>query len=220
MRYILSLLSIITLPTIFTGCVTNSDINSSFRKIDEVWAIDYQKTEDEYRYRVMDCDIQTAMRAMRATLLELRMPITERSYTRDVLVAEAAAPTPLTREQWEQVVKVEAPRVKEIGGWYMKLQKNPSGYMVKVIASFQEHEGKTIVLLDYELDNPKYRSMGFIPSRYAPADAVRMGSIKLWEEMEKQLKDMPEAKPRMRKEKEEKIKFHLTNRAANIRNLI
>lgn len=191
-----------------SGCVTKSDINSSFRQVDELWAVEYQKTEDEYRYRVVGCDVPTAMSAMRKTLLNLGMPITERSYTRDIIIAEAEAPTPLSMEEWKIVVKKEAPRVKEVGGWYMRLSNNPRGYMVKVIASFVAQEQNTVVILDYELDNPKYRSMGYIPSRHAPPDAVRFGSVKVWDEFVKHLPDDADA-PRKREANEEKVKSFL-----------
>ncbi len=105
------------------------------------------------------------------TYLDLGMPIQVQSGSRGVIVAESAAPTPLTLEEWKEVVRIEGPRVKQIGGWYMEMRDDPKGYFVAVRATLRPMPSGTFVLLDYELDNREIRAMGVRPSRHAPRSA-------------------------------------------------
>ncbi len=184
------------------GCVSIEQVNSSFARVDQVWQLEYQRTEDEFRYRVVEADYETTLRAVRQTYLDLGMPIQVQSGSRGVIVAESAAPTPLTLEEWKEVVRIEGPRVKEIGGWYMKMNDDPKGYFVAVKATLRPMSSGTLVLLDYELDNREIRAMGVRPSRHAPPHAVQLGSLKFWVQLGKRLSEVQAPAPRQRKPKE------------------
>lgn len=195
-------LTLIALMSSVYGCVSIEEINSSFVRIDRAWQLDYQRTEDEFRYRVVEADYETTLHAVRQTYLDLGMPIQVQSGSRGVIVAENSAPTPLSHEEWKEVVRIEGPRAKQIGGWYMEMRDDPKGYFVAVKATLRPMPSGTFVLLDYELDNREIRAMGVRPSRHAPPLAVQLGSLKFWAQLEKRLSEVRAPAPRKRESKE------------------
>lgn len=180
------------------ACVSVTDVNDSFRRIDRLWALEYQRDADEYRYRIVGASPIKTFEAARKTFLALGMPLTQTDLRSGVLVAENNAPAPLTTEEWKLVLQKEAPRVKEVGGWYMVLPENPQDYTVAVRAKLTEIRGATMVVLDYEMDSPKYRAMGFQPAKSAPPQAVQLATLKFWRQLEAELAKEEIAPPRRR----------------------
>lgn len=187
-----------------SGCMTLVDIDAAFRRIDRAWQLDYQKTEDEFRYRIIDADLDVSFSAVRKTFLDLGMPVQRVSLEKGegVVIAENEAPTPLSRDEWIEIAKAENPRVKELGGWAFYLPDDPKDYIVIVKATLRAMPGKTFISLDYELDSPKLRSMGVRPARHAPPLAVQLASLKFWSQLEKQLLEVKVQPPRKRKPSE------------------
>jgi hypothetical protein len=181
--------------------MTLTDIDAAFRRIDRAWQLDYQKTEGEFRYRVIDAGLDVSFSAVRKTFLDLGMPVQSASLEKGegVVIAENAAPVPLSRDEWIEVAKAENPRVKELGGWAFYLADDPKDYIVMLKATLRALPGKTLILLDYELDNPKIRSMGVRPARHAPPLAVQLASLKFWSQLEERLLEVKVQPPRKRK---------------------
>jgi hypothetical protein len=161
-----------------------------------VWQLEYQKTEEDFRFRVVDAEFDVTYDAVRKTFLDLGLPIQKSSIESGAIIAENEAPAPLTADEWKEVARIENPRVKELGGWYFYLPDDPKGYVVTVRASLRRLPQKTFVLLDYELDSPKYRALGYTPSRAAPPLAVQLGSTKFWSHLEKRLSEVRVEPPR------------------------
>ena len=190
---------LVALPICLSGCVSIPEINAGFRRIDMVWDLDYQKTEDDYRVRVIEAPYPIAYEALKKTFLDLNMPLIKQSIGDGVMVVRNAAPTPLTLEEWKEVKRIEEPRMKEVGGWFFVLKDDPKSYFVTVAAAMKPLDaGKTLVVMDYELDAPELRAMGVQPSRRAPPSAVRFASLKLWIGLNKRLSEskIPEARKR------------------------
>jgi hypothetical protein len=184
---IFSIPIVVVMASLFSGCVTVPEVNQSFRRIDRVWALEYQKMESSVRIRAIDDDFMTVMKAVRETFLELGMPINELKLESGVISAICDAPTPLTDTEWLAVIKAEKDRVREIGGWYMSLSEKPAGYVLTVKAKVKRLREGSLVILDYSLSHPEYSSMGFEPSKYAPPAAVRIGSFKFWALLEQRI---------------------------------
>ena len=204
--YILGLTLILLLG--LAGCININKINTNFRRIDEAWLLDYQKTEDEYRCRIVAADKIETAKALRAAFIALNMPVKEDNLDNGSITSVVEAPRPLTKDEWKSVAEVETPRMKSIAGWMFTLPDNPKGYFITIRANFQEiKEVGTIVLLNYRLDNPEYRKLGIEPSECAPPDAVRLGSLKFWRTLDDILQKNGASKVRQRLPSEEKRKL-------------
>ena len=190
------------LAAALTACVTVDDVNDSMRKVDRVWQLEYQRTEDEFRYRVVDASYDVTFLAARQTFLDLGMPIQDRSIQQGVLVAENSAPTPLNQAEWLEVATAENARFKEMGVSFLRLSDDPKDYLVTVRATIRPFKGKTLVVLDYELDSPKIKRLGVNPSKHAPPAAVRIASVKFWASIEKRLRGVKAPPPRRRTKQE------------------
>jgi hypothetical protein len=194
----------VSLLIVLSGCVSIGDVNQAIGRIDRVWQLEYQRTEDEFRYRVIEADYQTTYQGVKRTFLDLGMAIQSGNPDSGLVVAEATAPTPLSREEWKEVARIENPRSKEIGGWFLELRGDPKNYIVTLGAGLKSVSGKTFVLLEYSLDNPQMRGMGIRPSKYAPPLAVQLGCAKFWNRLTDNLRGagVPPPRRRMNNEKE------------------
>lgn len=184
---------------VLNGCASVPEVNAGFRRVDYAWDLDYQRTGEELRYRVIDAPYADVYSAARETFLELGMPLMAQSSVEGKLVARNTAPTPLTLAEWQEVKKIEEPRMKEIGGWYFFLAEDPKQYIVTVLALVRSiGDGKTYIGLDYELDAPEYRAKGFEVTKKAPPSAVKIASLKFWIALNAKLaaKNIPEARKR------------------------
>lgn len=190
------------LTAILAGCVTTSSLNQGFRKIDRMWALEYQKTEDKFRYRVIEAPFDLVYEQIKKTFLDLEMPLIVTNYEQGILRAENEAPKPLTHEEWLRVKEVESPKTREKAGWMFYLPDDPSDYLVTVQAKLLDKGAKTFVILDYKMANPKYEEMGLQPSEYAPPLAVQLGSLKFWDKLGQNLSELTLPKPRKRNHQE------------------
>jgi hypothetical protein len=140
---------------------------------------------------------------MRQTFLDLGMPVQSSSTSDSFVEAENNAPAPLSAEEWKEIVRVDGPRAKEIGGWFMKLEEDPKNYIVRVRANAREiRGGVVVVVLEYQLDNPSFRARGIQPARHVPPAAVRLASAKFWLQLEHRLSELRAPPPRQRREGE------------------
>lgn len=177
------------------------EINDAMARLDRAWALEYQRTEDEYRYRVVEASYDATYAAVRHAFLDLGMPIEARSHERGVIVAENAGPTPLTREEWQEVARAEEPRAREVGGWFITLA-HPERYVIQVRAVLRPIGPYTLVALDYRIDSPHLRALGARPARHAPPKAVQLGTLKFWQHLEHRLAEQRLPPPRRRTGKE------------------
>jgi len=185
-----------------SGCFSVSSINEKFRRIDRMWQLEYQKNEDAFRYRVIDFDYVTVFHHMRKTFIDLGLPVQSQSFDKGVVVAQVEAPTPLTKEEWKKIVEVENPRVKKESGGIIRMLDDPKDYIITWTAIMKPMYGKTFILLEYKLDNPKHRERGLVANQYGPPLAIQLMSSKFWTQLEKRLETENIPVPRRRTEKE------------------
>ncbi len=134
------------------------DINDILRRIDRTWQLEYQRSEDLFRYRMVDADGTAVLGAMRRTFLDLGMPV--QAIGNGAIIAENEGPTPLSGAEWAAVAKAENPRLLRIAGPQFILAKDPRIYVVIVKATVRDYNGKALVILDYALELTKNETDG------------------------------------------------------------
>jgi len=185
-----------------TGCITIAGVNDATRRVDRLWQLEYQRTEDEYRYRVIEADSATTYRAVRLTFLDLGLAIQKSSTDPLFITAESQAPTPLSKEEWLEVRRIENWKLSQTEPWYMQLVEDPSDYIVTIQATMKPLKDSTLVILDYTLDSPKLRRVGINPNKYGPPTAVRLACEKFWNQLADRLESMKIRQPRRRTKEE------------------
>ena len=115
-----------------------------------MYQLEYQRTEDEIRWRVIEADLPIAYKAVRLTFLDLGLPIKRESFDDRTIIAENEAPLPLTLDEWKEVAKQETPKLREISS-FLYFSDDPRKYIVTIKASLRTFEDRTLVLLDYTM---------------------------------------------------------------------
>ena len=178
------------------GCVSIEQVNSSFRSVDRIWQADYQRTEDEYRRRVVEADHSTVFAAVRKTLVDLGIIIRSESRPKGEIITESIAPTPLTRDEWREVASRESPQLRAISGGLLYMSDDPSGYNVHVRATVSPIRTGSLITLDIRVNNPSFERQGIYGARFAPPTAVQLATARLWDSLATNLQAAQLAQPR------------------------
>lgn len=180
---------LVALAFVLTGCVSIPDINYASKKLETAWLIDYQKMEEYERSRVIDAPALKTFKQVERALVSLDLPILNSNAIKGEIIAEGIAPSPLTQEEWEQVVELEEERVSEISSGLLYLSDDPSAYVITVRISVKDIGDSTLVVTNYALSSPKYAAYGITLPRVAPPQAVVIGSLKFWRALDERLRD-------------------------------
>lgn len=179
-----------------SGCVSIADINVSTNKIEKTWLLDYQKTEEALRTRVIDAPSLETFTQVKKALVSIDLPVTKSSLEDGEVWAQGIAPAPLSQQEWEEVAEKESPRVKELSGGLLYLKDDPSDYVLTVKITLRAIDRKTLVVIDYLLSAPKFEAYGINMPKVAPPEAVLIGSAKFWDALERKLQLVDIPKPR------------------------
>ena len=174
------------------GCMSIPEINSKMRQIDIAWELEGQKLADSHRIRAVNISKSKTMEMLRTTFLELGMPVDRFSMTDGVIEAVSVAPTPLSKDEWMEIRKIENPKMQSIAGTLFYLPDNPDKYFLIIRAKVVGSQRVSVVRLDYELRNPEYEAQGILATRKAPPTAVQLGSLKIWASINDKLKALGE----------------------------
>ncbi len=176
-RAVFVLLALAMLP----GCATVSDVNHAARKIEIAWLLDYQRNERSHRTRVVDAPSDETFLQVKKTLLDMGLPVIHSNMITGRIKARGIAPAPLSKEEWEIVIKMEDPRVRKLSGGMLWLSPDPSkNYELTLDVLVRGGSHKSVVVIDYELYAPRYEAMGFRMPKIAPPQAAIMGAEKFW----------------------------------------
>ena len=197
-------LTSLVLVIVLTGCVSIQDINSGYYRIGKTWQLENQRNEDEYRYRVIESDPITVFEATKKTFLALGMPVQSSDLEAGVLFAENVAPAPLTQEEWLEVKRIESPRLKEIGGQLFSFPEKPKAFVITVRAQVKPLKGgNVLIIVDHVMSSAEYKRIGVQVTPHAPPSAVKFGSAKFWNQLDKEIRARGIAAPQKRKWSEE-----------------
>lgn len=175
------------------GCISVPEINSKMRQIDIAWELENQKLADSHRIRALNLPKEQTMKTLKKVFLELGMPLDGFSPRTGIIQTVSVAPTPLTKNEWEEIRKIENPKMQKIAGSMFYLPKIPDKYFLVIRATVVGNNEVSVVKLDYELRNPEYAAQGIIATRRAPPMAVQLGSMKIWAGVNEELRALGES---------------------------
>ncbi len=97
-----------------TGCADSGALQRAVDRVDSSWGIantDLKKTAGVRYYQLPK---KRAFQAMLITLNELGYVVQNLSYETGFIVARAPIPTPLSKDEWAAVKRIEEPRMQRI----------------------------------------------------------------------------------------------------------
>lgn len=184
MNKIISILLGVVVISMLSGCT--GMINDSFRKVDNAWLIENQQQAEKQRSRTFNENYTQVFKAVEMTYNDLNMLITKDSFEKGFVISRNEAPKPLTRTQWEEVRKIENPKLIKITS-LISLAEKPEGQFVIIKSTIKKIGNQTSVELEYYLDMPEYEDMGYIPIKEAPPHAVKLMTEMYWDQLDTNL---------------------------------
>jgi hypothetical protein len=188
----MKLTSILSAILLISGCATFEEVNYVLQKVDTNWSAKNNEINNAFGSKVFDANKEDAFNALVKTVEELGFTITENDRETGYILAQAAAPIPLTEEEWQTVVDVEQPGMRSlasdtlpISSFFLSLHTD--GVEIHVNGSVAKEAIGSRVKFDYTMIDNKVMEMGFTPVQTPPPTAVRVGLVKAWAEYEKQL---------------------------------
>lgn len=186
------ILRITVFVLLISGCVSIPDVNRGARKVDEAWKIANDNLLKTSGTRTYEISKKEAFRAMVIAITELGMLVVNQDLEIGLIFATGASPAPLTKSEWENVKKVEEPRMRaivasEVGEFTASL------FGFGQTSNFETHVN--IIMLERPADleiSFRFRSVyvgpkivGLVHGNQPPPMAVKIGLQKAWNTFEK-----------------------------------
>jgi hypothetical protein len=177
------------------GCATDDQKRAAINEVNEEFRIEYERILAEQGTRIYRANVDEAFVAMRSALARLGMQLGDQSPRIGYLNVFAAAPKPLSAEEWRGAAGKDLPKLraileKHIGflAWFVPFE--PDGLEIVInVTTLEVKSGAelSLTMRMRELAPPK---SGMPRREYAPPTAVRMGLDKIWSEFERELRSV------------------------------
>ena len=169
---------IIILSLLLSGCASISDVNNGLRRVDAVWMSDYESTQYQYRWRIIDNQSDEIFDHIKQTFIQSGFAVRNLSKLDGSIQADANAKSLLTEEKWAIVKAQDELKMKSVGGSSMYI--DASTYNINAIAQFKKFNGKSYVGIDVKIRSPYLESKGIFGSQFPPPTASRLFSSDFW----------------------------------------
>jgi hypothetical protein len=178
------------------GCVSNETKRDAVNDINVAFRGEYEAILAKNGTRSFNVSAAEAFSATNAALTRLGLVIEQRSSGLGFISAEAPAPLPLTRAEWDQAAAADLPNARSIlsrhvGPLAEFFNFEPAGIDTVITAVVIETRGASEISFTMrmrEVAPPKQD----LPRRdYPPPSALRIGLNKLWGAIEQELAARP-----------------------------
>jgi Caspase domain len=191
MRYILRVMSVVSLSLVLVACVSNKQYNRAILQLESAWKEANDRILESEGRRFFKATKRQGFVAMQLAVRRLGMVIEQQSYETGFLLVTAPAPVPLTMSDWAVVQKSDTQEMRSIiaeevgiASWFVTLDPSAKDVLANVFIT--EKEEGVEISIGMRLRNKKVeadRSRRMQP----PPSAVRMGLRKLWSALEQEL---------------------------------
>lgn len=191
MRYILRVISVITLVLVLSACVTDRYMSKAVADLEAKWKVENDRIIEREGHRFFNKTKKQGFMAAQLSVGRLGMVVEDQSYETGYLLVTGPAPIPLTKSEWERVQKSESPEMRKvlakklgIYSWWAELEPTGKEVLVNIFVSEKDDGIEVTVGLRLrvkESTTDKLRRM------QPPPTAIRIGLRKFWSEFEKEL---------------------------------
>ena len=163
-----------------TGCISIESINSKISPVSQWYQQDYEATRLTQRYKFTKTDIDTVHKGILKMLPKVGMSA---SYTTDDIVASGNPTTMFSTAECESWAEIDRAKTKELSGGLIGLtcDSNNKNSLITATVSLKSLPTGTLMVLDYETNNPKMIAYGVVGPRRPPPAASKAGATKFWE---------------------------------------
>jgi hypothetical protein len=167
------------------GCASQENIRDAINAINREFQKEYEGILREKGTRTVNANPGEAFDAATAALVSLGMVVQQQSRGVGYLSAEAPAPIPLTRSEWDRAAVADLPKAREVLRRHIGLlaeafQFEPEGLDVVINATIVESGTGSTVSLTMRMREVAPPRSGLPRREYPPPTAVRMGLDKIF----------------------------------------
>jgi hypothetical protein len=178
------------------ACVSQETKRDAINDINTEFKAQYETALAKNGSHVVMASPDCTFEATNAALVSLGMVIKQQSRALGFLQAEAPAPLPLTRSEWDRASAIDLPKAKEIlrrhvGPLAEAFQFEPQGLDTVITATVIEASGGAQVSLTMRLREIAPPQSGLPRREYPPPSAVQIGLDKIWGALDRELKARP-----------------------------
>ncbi|HEY4957319.1 MAG TPA: hypothetical protein VII31_05840 [Caldimonas sp.] len=182
---------------LLAACASDAQKISAINAVNQGFRVEYEKLLAEKGTRLFKASRGDAFVAMRVALAELGMHTEQQDMTLGHLAVAAAAPLPLTDEEWRSASQVDLPLLQRliephVGVAASFVQFEPQGLDVVINAAFLDAPGGTEVSLTVRLRERAPPRSGWPRREYVSPRVLTLGLEKIFATFERELKAGPQ----------------------------
>jgi hypothetical protein len=167
------------------GCASQENIRDAINAINAEFQKEYEDTLRSSGMRTFNASSGDTFDAANAALVSLGMVLRQQSRGIGYLSAEAPAPAPLTRAEWDRAAAADLPRAREILGRHVGViaeffKFEPEGIDVVINVTIVERDAESTVSLTMRMREVAPPKSGLPRREYPPPNALRLGLDKIF----------------------------------------
>jgi len=175
------------------GCVTQETKRDAINDINQAFKGDYEAILAQKGTHFARASAGETFDATAAALVSLGMELRQQSRGLGFINADAAAPLPLSRSEWDRAGAADLPRAREIlsrhvGPMALLFNFEPEGLDVVITATIIEVRGGSEVSLTMRMREVAAPKSGLPRREYPPPSALQVGLDKIWGAFERELR--------------------------------
>ena len=174
------------------ACASQEDIRDAIASVNLEFQKEYENTLREKGTRFVNANPGETFDAANAALVSLGLVVQQQSRGIGYLNAEAPAPLPLTRPEWDRASAADLPRTREIlrkhvGALAEFFHFEPEGIDTVInVTIIAERDGATVSLTMRMRETAPPKS-GLPRREYPPPTALRIGLDKIFAALDREL---------------------------------
>jgi hypothetical protein len=180
------------------ACMSQETKRDAINDINRAFKEDYEAIMARKGTHFARASTGEAFDATAAALVSLQMELRQQSRGLGFINADAPAPLPLSRSEWDRAGAADLPRVREIlprhvGPMALLFDFEPEGLDIVITATIIEVRGGSEVSLTMRMREVAAPKSGLPRREYPPPSALQVGLDKIWGALERELRAKPRA---------------------------
>ncbi len=173
------------------GCVSQEAKRDAINDINRAFKAEYETILARSGTRLINARADETFDATAAALVGLGMEIRQESRGLGFINADAAAPLPLSRAEWDRSSAVDLPRARDLLWRHVGLAAElfnfePEGLDTVITATIIEARGGSEVSLTMRMREVAPPRSGLPRREYPPPTALQAGIDKIWSALERE----------------------------------
>jgi hypothetical protein len=174
------------------GCVSQETKRDAINDINAAFKAEYEATLADNGTRVVAASPAEAFDAVYATFVKLGLVVRQQSLALGFINAEAPAPLPLNREEWDRAATTDLPKAREllrrhIGPLAELFHFEPEGVDTVMTATIIGVRGGSEVSFTMRMREVAPPKQGLPRRDYPPPTALKVGLDKLWASVDREI---------------------------------